>query len=101
MQPNELTNFQWRYSPSAVSCSNVISDAACNVLYPGVGSGPPGADEFQDRPLPCYTTDKVTPAAIVEDVKRAAIASCPKNCGYCCLTPDYKCSNVACKLSKN
>ncbi|PIC24067.1 hypothetical protein B9Z55_017532 [Caenorhabditis nigoni] len=85
---------RWKYSPAALSCSNIISDSACNVLYPDSG-GYPTPDAFEDRPLACYTTSKVTPAAIVDDMKKAAIASCPKNCALCCQTPAYSCSNVA------
>uniref|UniRef100_A0A1I7TXP1 ShKT domain-containing protein n=2 Tax=Caenorhabditis tropicalis TaxID=1561998 RepID=A0A1I7TXP1_9PELO len=85
---------RWRYSPMAVACDNILSDSACKVLYPDRG-GYPDADSLHDRPLQCYTTATVTPAAIVDDMKKAAIASCPKNCGLCCQTPAYNCSNVA------
>ncbi|UMM32903.1 hypothetical protein L5515_006561 [Caenorhabditis briggsae] len=63
-------------------------------LYPD-RRGYPLPDHHHDRPLRCYTTSTTMPANIVDDMKKAAIASCPKNCALCCQTPAYSCSNVA------
>ncbi|VDO23135.1 unnamed protein product [Heligmosomoides polygyrus] len=49
-------------------------------------------------------TDKVDLATIVKDANRqrnedvvsAAVASCPKTCGYCCLTPAYNSPRIHC-----
>lgn len=54
-------------------------------------------------------TDKVDLATIVKDANRqrnedvvsAAVASCPKTCGYCCLTPAYNCKNKDCEFLLN
>ncbi|ETN78599.1 shTK domain protein [Necator americanus] len=32
-------------------------------------------------------------AARDEDLVQAAISTCPRTCGYCCLTPEYNCQN--------
>ncbi|UMM32904.1 hypothetical protein L5515_006562 [Caenorhabditis briggsae] len=88
------TESLFKYTQAAVACSNVLSDAACNVLYPDRG-GYPLPDRHHDRPLPCYTRSTTMPANIVDDMKIAAIATCPKHCALCCQTPAYSCSNVA------
>ncbi|PIC24068.1 hypothetical protein B9Z55_017533 [Caenorhabditis nigoni] len=88
------TEALFKYTQAAVACSNVLSDAACNVLYPDRG-GYPLPDHHHDRPLQCYTTSTSMSGAIVDDMKKAAIATCPKNCALCCQTPAYSCSNVA------
>ncbi|CAI2354157.1 unnamed protein product [Caenorhabditis sp. 36 PRJEB53466] len=85
------------YTPAAVACSNVISDASCQVLYvaPDTTAGYPAAANDAQRPLACYTTATATPASIVADMVTAALATCPKTCGLCCQTSAYSCSNVA------
>ncbi|ULT87152.1 hypothetical protein L3Y34_006737 [Caenorhabditis briggsae] len=66
------TFFVW--APSAVACSNVLSDSFCSVTYP--------------------QRSYATPAAINTDAKTAAIAHCPKTCGLCCQTTAYSCRNA-------
>lgn len=87
------TFFVW--TPAAVACTNVISDSSCAILYPTTDAlGLPAAGNNAGRPLACYTTATATPAAIVPDMKTAALASCPKTCGFCCNTDAYNCKNV-------
>ncbi|CAI2355316.1 unnamed protein product [Caenorhabditis sp. 36 PRJEB53466] len=89
------TEFVW--TPAATICSNTISDAACEVLYAATDAtiGYPAAGNNAERPLACYTTATATPAAIVQDMKTAALETCPKTCGYCCNTDAYSCANAA------
>ncbi|CAI2355311.1 unnamed protein product [Caenorhabditis sp. 36 PRJEB53466] len=84
------------YSPSAVACSNIISDASCAVLYPApvTADGFPTAGGLSERPLACYTTATATPAAVIQDMKTASLSTCPKTCGLCCQTDAYSCRNV-------
>ncbi|CAP39344.2 Protein CBG22851 [Caenorhabditis briggsae] len=49
----------------------------------------------QKSPLAFYTTATATPAAIVQDMKKAAMDNCPRTCGLCCQTSAYSCANVA------
>lgn len=88
--------FQFAYAPSAVVCSNFISDMSCSVLFPAADpiQGYPTAGRDQQRPLACYSTAAATPASIVVDIKGVAINSCPKTCGFCCLTEAYNCPNA-------
>ncbi|UMM32905.1 hypothetical protein L5515_006563 [Caenorhabditis briggsae] len=88
------TSFVW--APSAVACSNVLSDSFCSVTYPqrSYGIGYPSEGSNADRPLFCYTLAAATPAAINTDAKTAAIAHCPKTCGLCCQTTAYSCRNA-------
>ncbi|UMM37858.1 hypothetical protein L5515_009494 [Caenorhabditis briggsae] len=89
------TAFVW--TPAATACSNVISDSSCAILYPApvVADGYPAPNMDQQRPLACYTTATATPAAIVQDMKKAAMDNCPRTCGLCCQTSAYSCANVA------
>ncbi|PIC23803.1 hypothetical protein B9Z55_017373 [Caenorhabditis nigoni] len=109
MSPNDPTNdvflpanliitviiFQFVYTPAAVACSNVISDASCQVLYAAPNTLYPAAGNDAERAYACYTTATATPAATVNDMVTAAISNCPKTCGFCCATSAYSCSNVA------
>ncbi|PIC24076.1 hypothetical protein B9Z55_017539 [Caenorhabditis nigoni] len=85
------------YTPAATACSNAISDASCAVLYPVAvaADGYPMPNNNAERPRPCYTSAAATPAAIVQDMKTAALSSCAKTCGLCCQTSAYNCPNVA------
>ena len=89
-----ISKFQFVYTPAAVACSNTISDAACQALYaaPDTTAGYPSAGTDAERPLACYTTATATPAAIVQDMKTAALETCAKTCGLCCQTDAYSCS---------
>uniref|UniRef100_A0A1I7TXR9 ShKT domain-containing protein n=1 Tax=Caenorhabditis tropicalis TaxID=1561998 RepID=A0A1I7TXR9_9PELO len=84
------------YTPSAVACSNSISDSSCAVLYPATDAavGWPAAGTDTERPLACYTTATATPAAVVPDMRAAALRNCAKTCGLCCKTDAYDCPNV-------
>ncbi|EFO95360.1 CRE-TAG-293 protein [Caenorhabditis remanei] len=90
------TMFVW--TPSAVVCSNAISDASCAVLYPTEDElGYPAAGNSASRPIACFTTAAETPAPVDPDMKKAAMTNCAKTCGFCCQTDDYNCPNVQCK----
>ncbi|EFO95327.1 hypothetical protein CRE_08856 [Caenorhabditis remanei] len=82
------------YTPAAVACSNVISDSSCAVIYAAANTLYPAAGNDAQRSYACYTTATATPAALVTDMKAAAIANCPKTCGYCCQTDAYNCRNA-------
>uniref|UniRef100_A0A1I7TXN4 ShKT domain-containing protein n=1 Tax=Caenorhabditis tropicalis TaxID=1561998 RepID=A0A1I7TXN4_9PELO len=82
------------YAPAAVACSNTISDASCAVLYPAANTLYPAAGNDAQRAYACYTTATATPAAVVADMKAAALANCPKTCGFCCQTDAYNCRNA-------
>ncbi|CAP22682.1 Protein CBR-TAG-293 [Caenorhabditis briggsae] len=83
------------YTPSAVACSNSISDASCEVLYPTEDElGYPAAGNSAGRPIACFTTAAETPAPVDPDMKKAALSNCAKTCGFCCITDDYNCPNA-------
>ncbi|KAF1752971.1 hypothetical protein GCK72_019526 [Caenorhabditis remanei] len=83
------------YAPSATICNNVISDASCDALYAPVTAGEyPGPGLDIERPFNCYTATATSGGAFSADMKKAAIDSCPKSCGYCCQTSAYNCRNV-------
>ncbi|KAK5965631.1 hypothetical protein GCK32_001288, partial [Trichostrongylus colubriformis] len=69
------------FLPSATACDNKYADGACAALF-GTAVVAGGTT---DRDALCLTD---------ADVKEIAIDSCAKHCGYCCLTPEYKCDNV-------
>ncbi|XGW25300.1 hypothetical protein V3C99_006599 [Haemonchus contortus] len=80
------TNFVdgvFKYAESAVNCRNKISDANCLILYEA-------AVEYNtenDRNAKCGGNPP-DPQLV-----QAAIDTCPKTCGYCCLTPAFLCQN--------
>uniref|UniRef100_A0A1I7TVV4 ShKT domain-containing protein n=1 Tax=Caenorhabditis tropicalis TaxID=1561998 RepID=A0A1I7TVV4_9PELO len=84
------------YSSTAASCQNVLSDEYCNIAYIPADPYSPVVAEGNDadRPLLCYTLGTATPSPLNQDARSAAIANCPKTCGYCCLTNAYKCQNL-------
>ncbi|PIC23778.1 hypothetical protein B9Z55_017356 [Caenorhabditis nigoni] len=83
------------YSPSATVCSNTISDAACDIIFPPVVAGKyPAPGNDVERPFNCYTITKASGGAFSADMKTAALNICPKSCGYCCQTNSYNCRNV-------
>ncbi|CAL2043717.1 unnamed protein product [Caenorhabditis brenneri] len=88
------TNFV--YASSAVACENVLSDQYCAVAYIPASSwaGVPTERGDSPRPLLCYSLAAATPASINNDAKTAAIANCPKTCGFCCQTTAYSCKNA-------
>ena len=87
------------YTPAAVACNNAISDASCQILYAAPDTLYPAAGNDAERALACYTTAAATPAAVVQDIKTAALASCAKTCGLCCQTHVYSCAYVAREFS--
>ncbi|CAL2043190.1 unnamed protein product [Caenorhabditis brenneri] len=83
------------YTPSAVICSNSLSDSSCQVLYAAPNTLYPAAGNDAERAYACYTTATATPASSVNDMVKAAFTNCPKTCGFCCMTSAYNCANVA------
>ncbi|CAP29849.2 Protein CBG10428 [Caenorhabditis briggsae] len=86
------------YSWQAVACQDVADESYCksrypSMYYPAIGGG-------VNRPMQCYTFASTPPGTIDEDAKAAAIALCPKTCGYCCQTHAFNCQdknvNMAC-----
>ncbi|CAB3400437.1 unnamed protein product [Caenorhabditis bovis] len=75
-----------KYAPSAINCENVYSDSACTMIY----GKSVALDESAERPLLCFMNNGVRN----EEMKRIAIRTCPKTCGYCCLTNQYNCKNA-------
>ncbi|KHJ98513.1 shTK domain protein [Oesophagostomum dentatum] len=71
---------------TATVCEDKYATAVCTQLF-GVAVVSPFTT---DRDAKCNTDAN----GISEDMKQVAIASCPKSCGYCCETPEYKCKNA-------
>nr|CDJ88958.1 Metridin ShK toxin domain containing protein [Haemonchus contortus] len=65
---------------SATACEDNYSSTTCTTIFEAAVA-PLGTD---DRNAKCLTD---------EDMKAFAIATCPKTCGYCCMTPEYNCKN--------
>ncbi|UMM32909.1 hypothetical protein L5515_006567 [Caenorhabditis briggsae] len=86
--------FAW--TPAAVACEDAIATASCQALYTETeaDAGWPTAGGAEARPFFCYATEADAAAPMVQDMKTASIANCPKTCGYCCQTDAYNCPNV-------
>ncbi|KAK6751290.1 hypothetical protein RB195_002960 [Necator americanus] len=85
-----------KYSERAVVCRNVVPDKVCAKLYAGRN---PTAHSPDDRDPLCYKYG----ADVDDDFRQTAIKNCPRDCGYCCLTPEYNCENkqfprISCSL---
>ncbi|CAD6187177.1 unnamed protein product [Caenorhabditis auriculariae] len=76
-----------KYAWNAVNCENRYSDAACESIYPADIE----VDSTVARPSQCYSIG----GEINDELKRIAILTCPKTCGYCCMTSEYYCRNAA------
>lgn len=75
-----------KYTEFAVKCDNVLPDDVCLLLYTkAVEEGK--TDERNEK---CFQ-DAAKQRS--EKVVSAALSTCPKTCGYCCLTADYNCKN--------
>ncbi|CAJ0603504.1 unnamed protein product [Cylicocyclus nassatus] len=72
---------------AATACSDKYTPAACSAIF---GADIANADL---RPEACSMVGTGTDAVFNEDIKQLAVSSCPKHCGYCCETPEYKCEN--------
>ncbi|CAO4377518.1 unnamed protein product [Caenorhabditis nigoni] len=86
------------YSWQAVACQDVAVESYCkwrypSMVYPAIGGG-------ENRPMQCYSSPSTPPGTIDQDAKGAAIAGCPRTCGYCCQTHAFSCQdkneNMAC-----
>ncbi|CAB04987.1 ShKT domain-containing protein [Caenorhabditis elegans] len=83
------------YTPGATNCVNSYSDSTCATLYAITDTEPapvPGVNTL--RPLKCFTAGTDGTGAVDPDLVRAAVSTCPKTCGLCCQSADYKCPNV-------
>uniref|UniRef100_A0A0R3PD96 ShKT domain-containing protein n=1 Tax=Angiostrongylus costaricensis TaxID=334426 RepID=A0A0R3PD96_ANGCS len=74
-----------QFVASATNCENKYSTSACVTLF-GVAVVEQGA---VDRDAKCSRDA----AGANQELKQLAISTCPKHCGYCCETPEYKCDN--------
>ncbi|XGW02322.1 hypothetical protein V3C99_014395 [Haemonchus contortus] len=74
----------YKFAQSAVNCKNKMSDANCQILY---GDAVKVDTNNTDRDAKC-AGNPVNP-----ELLHTAINTCPKQCGYCCLTPAYNCQN--------
>ncbi|KJH39953.1 shTK domain protein [Dictyocaulus viviparus] len=75
------------FSPEAVNCQNKISNDNCKKFYPkDVDISMP-----DDREEACWK--KQGGNGVDQQMVQVAVASCPRTCGYCCLTPEYNCKN--------
>ncbi|KAK6751293.1 hypothetical protein RB195_002961 [Necator americanus] len=72
-----------KFSEKAVNCPNVLPDSVCKALY-NINDVVVDGDQARDEK--CFK-------AADPSVKEAAIKTCPRTCGYCCLTPEYNCPN--------
>uniref|UniRef100_A0A1I7T6Q5 ShKT domain-containing protein n=1 Tax=Caenorhabditis tropicalis TaxID=1561998 RepID=A0A1I7T6Q5_9PELO len=83
------------YTATATACANTIADQSCQSLYKesATGVGYPAAGNQVQRPFLCYSTS-ANGGSVSTDMKKAAIQSCPKTCGMCCLTTAYNCTNA-------
>ncbi|KAK6751299.1 hypothetical protein RB195_002966 [Necator americanus] len=75
-----------KFSDIAVACSNVLADSVCKTLY---GANAAVANSDNDREQKCWKNGQ----ARDEPTVQAAVSTCPRHCGYCCLTPEYSCQN--------
>ncbi|CAJ0603009.1 unnamed protein product [Cylicocyclus nassatus] len=80
------TNGVAKYSAKAFNCANKFDDKYCEELFGGKVELD-GVEERKDR---CF---KDGYKANSEDVKQFAISTCPRTCGYCCVTPAFNCPN--------
>ncbi|VDP08842.1 unnamed protein product [Heligmosomoides polygyrus] len=75
----------FQYTAAAVRCDNVVSDAACSALHQKeVKAGT--TDEREDS---CFKKGNNKDDFVIASV----VATCPKTCGYCCLTPAFNCKD--------
>ncbi|VDO87371.1 unnamed protein product, partial [Haemonchus placei] len=70
---------EFQFVASATACEDKYKSTTCLAFFPAAVE-PMGT---ADRDAACLTVY----------VKAFAIANCPKTCGYCCMTPEYKCTN--------
>ncbi|GMT22527.1 hypothetical protein PFISCL1PPCAC_13824, partial [Pristionchus fissidentatus] len=94
-----------QFTETAVNCENALGDSYCGKtsfasLYKGDTTYLPavkGADAKKSRIVACYSgVDPATAATAPQDQAyvSAAVATCAKTCGFCCMTPKYNCKNA-------
>ncbi|KJH45196.1 hypothetical protein DICVIV_08776 [Dictyocaulus viviparus] len=83
-----------KFASDAVNCPNVLSDSTCNTLYPQAVD----LNADRDRHNNCWMKNGAVDPELVE----TAVNTCPRTCGYCCITPAYNCQNkqLHIKISK-
>ncbi|KJH45197.1 shTK domain protein [Dictyocaulus viviparus] len=74
-----------KFAPEAINCPNVLSDTTCSTLYQQAVQ----LNNGRDRDDRCFKRNGAVEPELVE----AAVNTCPQTCGYCCITPAYKCEN--------
>ncbi|CAI4232305.1 unnamed protein product [Auanema sp. JU1783] len=77
-----------KFNIRAVMCSNLYPDASCQALY----GSPPVIGSDVDRNPACFTTNVTS---IDHELKSLSSEICPRQCGYCCQSPEYNCQNSA------
>ncbi|KHJ80358.1 shTK domain protein [Oesophagostomum dentatum] len=75
-----------KYDKTAVNCQNKYPNKECENLF-GKAVEVNTETERADK---CF---KNSGGTADEQMKQLAISACPLTCGYCCLTPAYKCTN--------
>ena len=87
------------FAPSATGCQDKASIAVCDQLFNlgEANDAPPGPGQPVDpnRVVGCFQVAD----APSQDVKNAAIETCPSYCGFCCVTPEFNCANSPSKAS--
>ncbi|KAE9419093.1 hypothetical protein Angca_002264 [Angiostrongylus cantonensis] len=82
----EVVGADSKYTDRAVNCNDKFSSATCLVIYTAavkVGTS-------DERNAKCFQ-DAANQRN--EEVVQLAVYTCPKTCGYCCLTPAFNCKN--------
>ncbi|CAJ0948053.1 unnamed protein product, partial [Mesorhabditis belari] len=75
---------------SAFNCDDVQASAFCTKTY-AIGSNPaPAVGNANERVTTCFSSDGT---AVDPAMRDGAVATCPKTCGYCCITPAFTCTN--------
>ncbi|GMS95063.1 hypothetical protein PENTCL1PPCAC_17238, partial [Pristionchus entomophagus] len=92
------------FTDNAVNCDDIMAASYCGIaaakhFYLADTTYLPakkGADAKVSRIVQCYSGADVTAADATPDPAfiAAAVATCPKTCGFCCMTPKYNCKNA-------
>ncbi|KHJ79232.1 hypothetical protein OESDEN_21127, partial [Oesophagostomum dentatum] len=82
------------FSERAVNCDDRYSEASCMFIYTtAVREG-----SIIDRSIRCFRVRYPNAIRVNDNLVAIAIKTCPRTCGYCCLTPEYNCKNKASKF---
>ncbi|KAJ1364358.1 hypothetical protein KIN20_024441 [Parelaphostrongylus tenuis] len=75
----------FKYAQTAVNCQNKLRDDICLKFY----TADVKVATDNDRNANCYKLDQNPDP----DVIQTAVDSCPRTCGYCCITPEFICED--------